>query len=261
MTKKIAISLSNVSKTYKVRSKNTKTIRELFKNPLKLLNSDYQLIKALKNIELNITQGERIGIIGRNGSGKSTLLNIIMGSIPYDKGGTLTTDGKIMRLALGMGIDINLSGRENIYVNGSVLGLSFKEIGSLFDEIIDFADVHEFVDTPVKFYSKGMKQRLLFSIALYAKANVILLDEFFGGTGDQDFKIKSSLAFQDKIMADRTIVIVSHSMGIVKKHCQRVIWLDKGEIRAQGDPLAVVQKYQKYVRENFTKRENKKNVK
>jgi len=250
---KIAISLSNVSKTYKVKAKNTDTIRESFRNPLQIFGLKYQNIQALNSVNLKISRGEKIGVIGRNGSGKSTLLNIIMGSIPYDEGGTLEKKGKLMRLALGMGIDPNLTGRDNIYVNGSILGLSFKEIGNVFDEIIDFADVHDFINTPVKFYSKGMKQRLLFSIALYAKADVILLDEFFGGTGDEDFKIKSDMAFRDKIMSDRTIVIVSHSMGIIQKHCERVMWLEKGNVMAIGPANEVVRDYREFIRQHVNK--------
>jgi len=206
-------------------------------------------VEALKNINISILKGEKVGIIGRNGSGKSTLLNIIMGSIVPNKGGKIVTYGKMMRLALGMGVDQNLSARDNIYVNGSVLGLSFKKIGEIFNDILNFSDLHDFVDTPVKFYSKGMRQRLLFSIAVHAEADIFLLDEFFGGTGDEEFKAKSEEAFNKHILEGRTIVIVSHSLKIIRKLCNRSIWLHKGEIRCQGDTKTVIKEYRDWAKQ------------
>jgi len=202
-------------------------------------------ILALKNIDISIKTGETIGIIGRNGSGKSTLLNIMMESIRANKGGVVKTKGKMIRLALGMGVDLNLSARDNIYVNGSVLGLSFKKIGEKFSEILDFSGLHEFVDTPVKFYSKGMKQRLLFSIALHAEADILLLDEFFAGTGDQDFQQKSRQAFKDQLLNRHTIILVSHNLSMIREHCDRVIWIEKGVIKLKGKPNAVIASYNK----------------
>lgn len=207
-------------------------------------------IKALNEISINISKGETFGIIGRNGSGKSTLLNIIMDTIRPDKGGTVETEGKMMRLSLGMGVDPNLSARDNIYVNGSVLGLTFKKIGEIFNSIVEFAGIQEFVDTPVKFYSKGMKQRLLFSIAMHAESDIFLLDEFFGGTGDKDFKQKSDKAFQAKIIQGKTIIIVSHNLNIIKKYCHRAMWLDKGICRAIGKPNVVIAKYKSSFQKN-----------
>jgi len=225
-----------------VRENRALSIRERF---TKLLGANHNKkeIKALKELNLKIKRGEIFGIIGRNGSGKSTLINIIMGSIPADKGGKITTRGRMMRLSLGLGVDLNLSARDNIYVNGSIIGLSFKKIGSIFNDIIDFAGLGEFVDTPVKFFSKGMKQRLMFSIAMHADADVFLLDEFFGGTGDEDFKKKSDEAFRRTILEGRTIVIVSHSMQIIKKYCDRALWLNKGKAIKIGKTEDVVMAY------------------
>lgn len=242
MDKDIAIFLKNVSKSYTVRSTRSNTLREFVFNFFDRDNSKNE-VKALCNVNISIKHGETVGIIGRNGSGKSTLLNIIMESIKPNKGGLVETKGKMIRLALGMGVDLNLSARDNIYVNGSVLGLSFKKIGKKFSEILDFSGLHEFVDTPVKFYSKGMKQRLLFSIALHADADVLLLDEFFAGTGDQDFKKKSRNAFKDKLLEGRTIIIVSHNLNMIKEHCNRVFWIDKGRIVLEGETLEVINKY------------------
>lgn len=206
-------------------------------------NHNRKEIKALNDINLKVRKGEIFGIIGRNGSGKSTLINLIMGTIPPDRTGKISTKGKLMRLSLGLGVDPNLSARDNIYVNGSIIGLSFKKIGSIFDDIIEFAGLEEFINTPVKFYSKGMKQRLMFSIAMHANADIFLLDEFFGGTGDEDFKKKSDIAFRQSILEGRTIVIVSHSMQIISKYCDRTVWLDKGKIVEMGKTEKVVSAY------------------
>ncbi len=237
----IAVSLKNVSKTYSLRTGAPKSILEYIKSPFTI--GKKQIIHALRDINLDVLKGEVVGIIGDNGSGKSTLLNIILGSIRPDKGGEVKCNGKIIRLALGLGIDKNLSARDNIYLNGSILGLSFKHIGGIFDQIIDFAGIENFVDTPVKFYSKGMVQRLMFSIAMHADADIMLLDEFFGGTGDQDFKEKSNRAFKEKILEGRTIIIVSHSLKTIRNNCHRVVWIEKGKIKAIGPAEEITQAY------------------
>ena len=219
------ISLNNVSKTFgsnnvsKTKGRNAppnrtflEFTRQLFKRKEKVL------IHALDNVSLNVSKGEILGVIGRNGSGKSTLLSIILGSIKPDDGAEVTTRGSVMRLSLGLGIDKNLSARDNIYINGTILGLSFKKIGQIFDDIIDFADLQEYIDVPVKHYSRGMIQRLVFAIAMHADSDIFLLDEFFGGVGDQDFRKKSDQAFINKINEGKTIVIVSHSSNIILKY-------------------------------------------
>ena len=204
-------------------------------------------VKVLSNINIAISKGENIGIIGSNGSGKSTLMNIMMGSINPDKGGIVRTQGKMIKLALGLGIDKNLSARDNIYINSSLLGLTFKEIGELFDSIIDFAGIQDFIDMPVKFYSKGMRQRLLFSIAMNANADVYLLDEFFGGVGDKEFRRKSNIAFKKKILEGNTTIIISHSMSIINNYCDRVLWIEKGVIREYGEVNRIVDLYVKFM--------------
>lgn len=242
MKEEVVISLKNINKTFYVRENAPRTMNDHIYSVFRK-NVKKKKIEALKNINLDIHKGEVIGIIGRNGSGKSTLLNIMLGSIIPDNGGKVSSKGKIMRLALGMGVDPNLSARDNIYVNGSIIGLTFKKIGSLVDTIIEFAGLEGFLDTPVKFYSKGMKARLLFSIAMNAESDIFLLDEFFGGVGDEDFKKKSDLAFKEKIMQKRTIVIVSHSMKIIEKYCSRVLFIKEGHPIALGDTKAVIETY------------------
>lgn len=244
MSNNNAIYLYSVNKTYKDRNKEDNSILNLVKN-LKNKGKRNKYFKALENIDFKVEKGEAVGIIGRNGSGKSTLVNLIMGSIKPDRGSVIETEGRKIRLALGMGVDNNLSGRDNIYVNGSILGMSFKKIGLIFNDIVEYADLIKFIDTPVKFYSKGMRQRLLFSIAMHAEADIFLLDEFFGGVGDQDFKKKSEAAFEKKILEGSTIVFVSHNMHVIKKYCTRVLWIHKGKMEMLGETDEVISAYMK----------------
>jgi len=239
--REIAISLKNVSKTYTVSENNSDTIRDnvfnLFKSRKK------RSILAVDSVSVDIYNGEIFGIIGRNGSGKSTLLKMIMKSIKPDKGGTIITNGNMIKLSLAMGFDPVLSARDNIYVNGSVLGLTMKQIGSKFDEILKFADLEKFVDTKIKYYSSGMRSRLAFAIAVHANADIFLFDEFFGGVGDLSFKAKSDKVFQTRFINNKTVVIVSHSMAVILKHCTRVLCLDKGKFVGVGKPQEMVEKY------------------
>jgi ABC-type polysaccharide/polyol phosphate transport system ATPase subunit len=247
MSSDVAIRLTNITKSFNFIHHH----RSIRSRALNLLSSQKEEnILALQDINFEVRKGEVFGVIGRNGSGKSTLINLIMQTIRPDKGGELQVKGKPIRLALGMGVDPNLSGRDNIYLNGSILGLSFRYIGSIFEDIISFSGLSDAVDRPVKHYSKGMKQRLLFSIAMYAKADIYLLDEFFGGTGDEDFKKKSDQAFKQRILEQNTIVIVSHSLSIIKKHCNRVLWLDKGKIMMIDEPITVIKKYKDSFNQN-----------
>ena len=236
------IDISNVSKTYSVSEKKVSSTK--FLNIFSWFNkSKNKRIHALKDVNFSVEKGEIFGIVGRNGSGKSTLMNIILGAIKPDKGGKVLTDGKMIKLSLGIGVDKNLTARENIYLNGSILGLSFKEIGSKFDDIIKFSGLEQFVDTQVKFYSKGMKSRLLFSIAIHAEADIFLLDEFFGGVGDKNFKQKSEDVFNESIVNKKTIVIISHSLKTIERFCTRTLWIEKGQMKMLGPTKEVLNAY------------------
>lgn len=247
----IAVKLENITKTFFVYDKKTNSIRDQVFGFI--TRSKRRKIEAIKPLDLTIRKGEIFGIIGRNGSGKSTLVNIILGTYPPDKGGKVTVNGKMIRMALGMGFDGQLTARENIYINGSVLGLTFKEIDDIFDEIIAFAELEDFIDTKVKFYSKGMKSRLTFAIAMHATSEIFLFDEFFGGVGDLIFREKSEKMFQESLANKRTIVLVSHSMETIKKHCNRVLLLDKGKPVIIGGPIEVIRKYREIIKEQPNK--------
>jgi len=236
------VEVKNLYKTYYPKSHHKKSIREgIFFWRKKSINSGK--IEALKDINFSIKEGEFFGIIGRNGSGKSTLLNCLIGSIKPDKGSIVKTKGKLIRLALGMGFDPNLSARDNIYINGSILGLTFKRIGLIFDDIIGFAELEKFVDIPVKNFSSGMMSKLKFSIAVHAEADIFLMDEFFGGVGDQSFRAKSDEVFKNTFLDGRTIIHVSHQMRTISEHCSRVLVLDKGKQIAFGEPKEMLKLY------------------
>lgn len=237
MESEIVIRLKNVSKTYTLHKRGN-TLRG------KLLaffsGNGAEKLKALDNVSVEIRKGEMFGVVGRNGSGKSTLVQIMNQAIYPDKGGEVIANGKCMRLALGMGFNPELTARQNIYLSCSVLGLTKKVIKERFQEIISFAELENFVDTPAKYYSSGMKSKLLFSIAVNAKADVFLMDEFFGGVGDVNFKAKADKLFHERFLSNNTIVIVSHSMDIIKKYCDRVMLLEKGKVIGIGTPSEIL---------------------
>ena len=242
------IVVKNLNKTFTIREKAVRSIRGMVLNFSDFRHKKHT-VPALRNINFEVQEGEIIGIIGRNGSGKSTLLNLLIGSMKPDKSSVLNTKGKIIRLALGMGFDPNLSARHNIYVNGSILGLTFRKIGQIFHDIIAFADLEDFVDTPIKFYSSGMRSRLAFSIAIYAEADIFLMDEVFGGVGDVNFREKSKKVFEDAFLDKRTILFVSHSLTNILEFSDKVLLIDRGQQLAFGNPTSVVQQYQKLMKE------------
>jgi ABC-2 type transport system ATP-binding protein len=232
---KPVIEVKNLSKTFVTSSNAVSTIRDRFTKIFTKEAKVVKEVKALQNINFEVQQGEFFGIVGRNGSGKSTLLNLMIGSIRPDNGSIVNTKGKMIRLALGMGFDPNLSARDNIYVNGTILGLTFKRIGLIFDDIIGFAELEDFVDLPVKKYSSGMLSKLKFAIAVHAEADIFLMDEFFGGVGDESFKAKSSEVFKNTFLDGRTIIHVSHQLKTISEHSQRLLVLDRSEQLHVGD--------------------------
>lgn len=253
----VVIEVSQLSKTFRMSAgRDRRSIRDMILHPLSRTELKNEF-KALDDINFSVEQGEFFGIIGRNGSGKSTLLHILMGSMRADQGSILKTKGKMIRLALGMGFDGNLSARDNIYVNGAILGLTFKRIGLIFDDIIQFAELEDFVDTPVKQYSAGMLSKLKFAVAVHAEADIFLMDEYFGGVGDMSFREKSERVFKERLIDGRTIIHVSHNLPTIKEHCNRVLVLDKGAQIALGTPAETLPVYKKQFK-NSRKIKNKK---
>ena len=198
--------------------------------------------KVLEDINLTIKDGETVGLVGVNGSGKSTLLKL-MTKIIYPNKGKITTNGKLTSLLeLGAGFHPDFSGRENIYFNASVFGLTKKEIDKKIDTIIAFSELDEQIDNPVRTYSSGMYMRLAFAIAINVEADILLIDEILA-VGDQHFQDKCIAKLKELRNQGKTIVFVSHGRGIIEDLCTRAVWLDEGKVRMDGDPKKVMEVY------------------
>ena len=226
------IEVNNVSMRFNLEQERTDTLKEYIMKMAKgklLFNEFY----ALKNISLKINKGESVALIGANGSGKSTLLKIIAG-VMYQSQGTVKVNGTIAPLIeLGAGFDMNLTARENIFLNGAVLGHDRRFLNQYFDEISDFAELHDFVDVPVKNFSSGMIARLGFSIATIVDADVLVVDEILS-VGDYVFQEKCHKRMNELLKGGTTLLFVSHSEQDVKETCEKSIWLDHGEMKAYG---------------------------
>src|SRR5687768_3983166 len=197
---------------------------------------------AVQNLSFSVPAGSTFGIMGRNGSGKSTALKLVAG-ITKPSSGTVSVDGRISALIeLGAGFHPEISGRENVYINGIMLGLTKREIQSRFDEIVEFAEMQDFIDAPVKTYSSGMYMRLGFAVAIHVDPDVLLVDEVLA-VGDEGFTHKCLDKFSEFKRRGRTILLVTHTLDLIEKFCDDAIWLDAGEKRAEGDPKRVVSTY------------------
>ena len=246
MNREVVIRLENANKTFTIRDTKSNAVNKALVQILPIGRK--RKIHAVKDVNLEVYKGEFLGIIGANGSGKSTLLHLMSGVYLPDKGGKVTRKGSFIRLSLGLGFDKELTARENIYVNASVMGLTFKKIGRIFNDIIAFSELENFIDTKIKYFSKGMKSRLAFAIAVYAEADIFLMDEFFGGVGDEKFKEKSDEVFNKAFLKGQTIIHVSHNLGTVKKYADRVILMHQGECIAVGTPDEVLETYRKVIK-------------
>lgn len=197
---------------------------------------------ALRNINIAAYPGEIVGIIGRNGSGKTTLLRALTGILEADEG-RVVVRGKVgCLMSFGVGFRPNLSGRENVFINGSILGMKQREVAGRLNDIIDFSELGNFIDAPVRAYSAGMKGRLGFSIAVHIDPDVLLLDEVLT-VGDASFQAKAGSILERFRSEHKTVIIASHSMNLIRDKCTRAIWLDRGEIRQVGDPREVTEAY------------------
>ncbi len=242
MENKNALEVKNVSLYYEfVQSKSIK--REVISS-LKIWKKKEKLKthRALNDLSFELKKGDTVGIIGRNGAGKSTLLRLIGGIFEPNEGEIDTFGNKVSLLALGTGFQAELSGIENIYLNGLLLGLTKKYVDEKLEDIIAFADIGAFIYNPVRTYSSGMLTRLAFSIAIYVNPDILLIDEVIG-VGDEEFQRKSSKEIQRMIHSDKTVIMVSHSMGYLKQHCNKILWLEKGSKVMYGETEEVIQKY------------------
>jgi lipopolysaccharide transport system ATP-binding protein len=205
---------------------------------------------ALKDVSFEIEHGESVGLIGRNGAGKSTLLKMLSRITRPSKGKVTLYEHVNSLLEVGTGFNIELSGKENIYLNGSFLGMKTSEIRRKFDEIVAFSEVEQFIDTPVKYYSSGMFVRLAFSVAVHLTPEILLLDEVLA-VGDAEFREKSFNKMKKLLSSGATIVFVSHSESAIKEICKRAIWLSHGEIKMDGDAKYVTDAYTKSITQSI----------
>ena len=240
-----AIELVNVTKVYRrySRRKQFATLKSaLLKGSLIQDLQPEETFPALKGVSFNVPAGRTFGIIGRNGSGKSTALKLVAG-ITKPTTGTVKVQGRISALIeLGAGFHPEISGRENVFINGIMLGLSKREVARRFDEIVEFAELEEFIDAPVKTYSSGMYMRLGFAVAIHVDPDILLVDEVLA-VGDEGFTHKCLDKFGEFKRRGKTILLVTHSLQLVERFCDEALWLDSGRIRGAGDPRRVVDAY------------------
>lgn len=234
------ISMKNAGKRY--FKQGQRTLKELVHAVLIKKSKPGQFIWALKDISLKINKGESIGIIGKNGAGKSTLLKLMAGVTTPTKG-SLNIKGNIAPLIeLGAGFHPELTGRENIFLNGAILGMSKQEIQSKISQIITFSELEEFIDSPVKFYSSGMYLRLAFSVAIHVDADILLIDEILA-VGDENFQKKCLRKLEELKNFGITIIFVSHNIQSVLDFCERVIYLEEGKIKIDSTSKKSITKY------------------
>lgn len=246
---KYRVTLENVSKKFKIGCENESALSR-FISIFSGIEHKREL-QVLKNISFSAKAGENIGIIGKNGSGKSTLLRIIAEIYSFDEG-KLEVNGRMVYLTgFGQGLNPRLTMRENIYLIGSVMGLSQKDIQKRFNEIVEFSGLDNFLDTKVYQFSSGMTSRLSISSTLFcvahANPDILLIDEAFSGGADIDFQEKSLKKMEELIRSGATVILVSHDLGMIKKYCNKVICFDRGRIAKIGGPDEVIEFYEKNV--------------
>ena len=243
MNKDIAIQVNKVSKTFKVYLDKGTSLKEklLFKH-----RRSYEERSVLNEISFSVRKGEAIGLIGQNGCGKSTTLKMLS-KIMYPDKGTVETQGRISALIeLGAGFHPDMSGRENIYINAAIFGLTKQEIDARLDRIIEFSELEEYIDNPVRTYSSGMYMRLAFAVAINVDADILLIDEILA-VGDASFQAKCFNKLREIKAKGTTIVIVSHSLSQIEQFCDRSIWILNGKIKQDGKPRDVHPQYLDYM--------------
>jgi len=241
MADDVAIHVSNVSKTFKLPHERHNSIKGALINFARRKRG-YEKQQVLKNVSFEVKKGEFFGIVGRNGSGKSTLLKLLAGIYSPDSG-AIHINGKLTPfIELGVGFNPELTGRENVFLNGALLGFNRKEMEAMYDDIVEFAELRRFMDQKLKNYSSGMQVRLAFSIAIRAQSDILLLDEVLA-VGDENFQRKCYDYFGQLKRNKQTVIFISHDMSAVRDYCDRALLLDRGEIAEQGATKSVVAKY------------------
>ena len=248
-----AIEVQHISKSFKISYDKSKTLKDKI---IFAKKDKYEIHQVLDDVSFTIEKGEAVGLIGHNGCGKSTTLKLLT-RIIYPDSGEISIDGRVSSLLeLGAGFHPDMTGRENIYTNASIFGLTKKEIDERLDEIIEFSELEEFIDNPVRTYSSGMYMRLAFSVAINVNADILLIDEILA-VGDSNFQLKCANKMQELKKEGITIVIVSHSRGPIEELCDRCIWRDKGKIVSDGTPQYVHKLYMEFMGQARAERSEK----
>jgi len=259
MSDNIAIKVENISKSFKLPHESSSGVKQAVLNVFSK-NKGYEIQQVLKNVSFEIEQGDFFGIVGRNGSGKSTLLKLLAGIYTPDKGAVHVRGTLTPFIELGVGFNQELTGSENVYLNGALLGFSRKQIDEIYDDIVEFAELGRFMDQKLKNYSSGMQVRLAFSIAIRADSDILILDEVLA-VGDAAFQQKCFDYFESLKSNRKTVVLVTHDMSSVKRFCNKAMIISSGEIEAIGSPSEVADVY---TRENIevehTEIEQKKHI-
>ncbi|KSU24852.1 ABC-transporter (ATP-binding protein) [Lactococcus lactis subsp. lactis] len=241
MNDNIAVKIDHVSKYFRLPTDSTTSLRTTLVNRFRGVKG-YKEQHVLKDIDFEVEKGDFFGIVGRNGSGKSTLLKIISQIYTPEKG-SVTVQGKLISfIELGVGFNPELTGRENVYMNGAMLGFSTQEIDEMYNEIVEFAELHEFMNQKLKNYSSGMQVRLAFSVAIKARGDVLVLDEVLA-VGDEAFQRKCNDYFIERKKSGQTTILVTHDMNAVKKYCTKAVLIEDGYIKASGDVDKVANQY------------------
>ena len=241
MSNNIAVKIDHVSKFFRLPTEATQSLRTSLVNRFKGIKG-YKEQHVLKDISFEVEKGDFFGIVGRNGSGKSTLLKIIS-EIYVPEKGTVTIDGKLVSfIELGVGFNPELTGRENVYMNGAMLGFSTEEIDTMYDDIVEFAELEEFMNQRLKNYSSGMQVRLAFSVAIKAQGDILILDEVLA-VGDEAFQRKCNDYFMERKKSGKTTILVTHDMNAVKKYCNKAVLIEDGLIKVVGAPDDVANQY------------------
>ncbi|NOW06515.1 ABC transporter ATP-binding protein [Clostridium beijerinckii] len=239
------IKVENVCMTYKMSYDNIKSIKEylmtFMKGKLK-----YEKFHALNNVSFEIKKGEVVGIIGHNGAGKSTVLKVISGILKPTKGNVRINGNIVPMLELGSGFDHDLTGRENIFLNGAILGYSKEFLLEKYDEIVEFSELGKFIDVPIRNYSSGMLMRLAFSVATVVNPEVLIVDEILS-VGDANFQEKSKKRMLELMSGGTTVLFVSHSLQQIREMCSKVVWLDHGEVKMIGNTKEICDQYEDYI--------------
>lgn len=236
------IEIQDVSMRFRLSNDRISSLKEFVTTALRG-KLQYKEFEALKHISFSVNRGETVGIIGRNGSGKSTLLKIISGIMKPTSGNVTVKGNVVPMLELGSGFDMDLSGSENIFLNGAILGYTEEFLKEKFDEIVAFSELGEFINIPIRNYSSGMLMRLAFSVAAMVEPEILIADEILA-VGDEAFQHKSLARMKEMMSGGTTVLLVSHSMEQIREVCDKVIWLNYGKIKMMGDTSKVCDQYE-----------------